>query len=193
MFAFGGGGSGGGSLPALSANSVGVVDPATGAIDDEVSDVPTPTRVAAGEDAIWVTSSDDEQRLPHRRGLARASRQTIQVGDGPTGIAFGAGDVWVANTLAGTVSRIDPEANEVVGEPIRVGNSPTAVAFGEGAVWVTNVDDASVSRIDPTDGSVKTIDVGAAGRGIAVGARRDLDQRQRPEPRRPPRSEDERA
>ena len=42
----------------MSANSVGVVDPATGAIDDEVTDVPTPTRVAASEDAIWVTSTD---------------------------------------------------------------------------------------------------------------------------------------
>ena len=48
----------------------------------------------------------------------------------------------MANTLAGTVSRIDADSNEVVGEPIRVGNGPTAVAFGEGSVWVTNVDDA---------------------------------------------------
>ena len=45
-FAFGGGTTGG-SLSTLSANSVGVVDPATGAIDDETTDVPTPTRVAA--------------------------------------------------------------------------------------------------------------------------------------------------
>jgi YVTN family beta-propeller protein len=168
VFAFGGD-SGGSSLAALSANSVGIVDAASGAIDDEVSDLPTPTRVAASEDAIWVTSSDTNS-VSRIDSNSHELRDTIRVGDGPTGIAFGAGDVWIANTLGGTVSRIDADATEVVGDPIRVGNSPTAVAFGEGAVWVTNVDDQSVSRINPTSGTVvKTIDVGAVGRGIAVG------------------------
>ena len=168
VFAFGGG-SGGSSLSALSANSVGVVNPATGAIDDEVSEVPTPTRVAASDDAIWVTSADTNS-VSRIDVSSNELRNTLRVGDGPSGIAFGAGDVWVANTLAGTVSRIDPDSNDLVGEPIRVGNSPTAVTFGEGSIWVTNVDDASVSRIDPADGSVETFDVGAAGRGIAAGA-----------------------
>ena len=168
VFAFGGG-SGGSPLSALGANSLGIVDAKSGAINDEVSDVPTPTRVAGGEDMIWVTSSDTNS-VSRIDADSHELRDTLRVGDGPTGIAFGAGDVWVANTLAGTVSRIDPEANEVVGDPIRVGNSPTAVAFGEGSVWVTNVDDQTVSRIDPKRGAVtKTIDVGAAGRGIAAG------------------------
>ena len=168
VFAFGGG-SDGRSLSALPANSVGVVDATTGAINDEVSDVPAPTRVAAGGNAIWVTSSDTNS-VSRIDAESHELRNTLRVGDGPTGIAFGAGDVWVANTLAGTVSRIDPEANEVVGEPLRVGNSPTAVAYGEGSIWVTNADDQTVSRIDPKEGAVvKTIDVGAAGRGIATG------------------------
>ena len=51
VFAFGGG-SGESALSALSANSLGIVDPTTGSIDDEVSSLPTPTRVAASEDAI---------------------------------------------------------------------------------------------------------------------------------------------
>ena len=167
VFAFGGG-SGGSSLSALSGDSVGIVNAATGAIDGEVSDVPTPTRVAASEDAIWVTSADTNS-VYRIDASSNELRDTIRVGDGPSGIAFGAGDVWVANALAGTVSRIDPDSNDVVGEPIRVGNNPTAVAFGEGSVWVTNVDDRTVSRINPKDESVETFDVGAAGRGIAVG------------------------
>src|ERR1051326_2965167 len=56
VFAFGGG-SGGSSLAAIGANSIGIVDAASGSIDDQVSDVPTPTRVASGAGAIWVTSS----------------------------------------------------------------------------------------------------------------------------------------
>src|SRR6266545_355805 len=167
VFAFGGG-SGGSSLSALSGNSVGIVNAATGAIDGEVSDVPTPTRVASGDDAIWVTSADTNT-VSRIDANSHELRDTIRVGDGPSGIAFGGGDIWVANTLAGTVSRIDPDSNDVVGDPIRVGNNPTAVAFGEGAVWVTNVDDRSVSRINPESGDVETFDVGAAGRGVAVG------------------------
>src|SRR6266508_5772731 len=112
VFAFGGG-SGGSSLSALSANSVGIVDATSGSIDDEISDVPTPTRVTAGEEAIWVTSSDTNS-VSRIDANSHQLRQTIQVGDGPSGIAVGAGDVWVANSLAGTVSRIDVAANRLV-------------------------------------------------------------------------------
>jgi YVTN family beta-propeller protein len=169
MLAFGGGSSQA-SLSRMSANSVGIIDPSSGAIVDEVADIPSPTRVASGEGAIWVTSSQANS-VYRIDALSRELRQTIRVGDGPTGIAVGRGDVWVANTLAGTVSRIDTDSNEPVGEPIHVGNGPTAVAFGEGSVWVTNVDDQTVSRIDPVTGRVKaTLPVAAAGRGIAVGS-----------------------
>jgi YVTN family beta-propeller protein len=61
----------------------------------------------------------------------------IQVGNGPTGIAFGVGGAWVANSLDGTVSRIDPETNAVRGV-IPVGNGPAAVAVDRRGVWVSN-------------------------------------------------------
>jgi YVTN family beta-propeller protein len=169
VFAFGGG-SEGTTLARVDANSVGVVDPSSGAIVADVPDVPTPTRMTSGARAIWVTSSP-ENNVYRIDPESHELRQTIRVGDGPSGIAVGGGDVWVANALGGTVSRIDADSNEVVGEPIQVGNNPTAVAFGEGSIWVTNVDDQTVSRIDPSTGRVTaTIDVGASGRGIAVGS-----------------------
>jgi YVTN family beta-propeller protein len=168
VFAFGGG-SGGNALVQIDGNAVGVVDTATGNIDSEVADVPTPSRITSGADSIWVTSAQDNS-VSRIDEASRQLHQTITVGDGPTGIAFGAEKVWVANSLDGTVTRIDPVANDVAGDPIRVGNTPTAIAFGEGAVWVTNVDDRSVSRINPRTLRVEPFDVGAAGRGIAVGA-----------------------
>ena len=61
---------------------------------------------------------------------------TIPVGDGPEAVAVGAGAVWVANRLDGTVSRIDPEANEVVAT-IAVGNAPSGLAFADGQIWLT--------------------------------------------------------
>ena len=79
--------------------------------------------------------------------------QTIDVGNGPAGIAVGAGFVWVANSLDGTVSRIDPrQRGGRAQQTIRVGNQPVGVAAGEGAVWVANTADKTLSRIDPETG-----------------------------------------
>ena len=58
----------------------------------------------------------------------------IHVGNGPLDLTVGVGAVWVTNTLDGTVSRIDPQTNEVT--EIRVGSSPEGVAVGDGSVWV---------------------------------------------------------
>jgi DNA-binding beta-propeller fold protein YncE len=62
--------------------------------------------------------------------------ERIAVGRGAAGLAVGAGSVWVANALDGTVSRIDPRRGEVV-ETIEVGGLLQDVAVGAGGVWVT--------------------------------------------------------
>ena len=65
---------------------------------------------------------DGESGRAHRSGDGKIV-QTIPVGNGPTGIAFGSGAAWVANSLDGTVSRIDPETNSVAAV-IPVGERP---------------------------------------------------------------------
>src|SRR5689334_8008048 len=72
----------------------------------------------------------------------------IPVGSSPHRLAVGDGMVWVANSGTNTVSRIDPETNEVV-DTIVVGQAPVSISVGEGAVWVGNNLGSSVSRIDP--------------------------------------------
>ena len=74
--------------------------------------------------------------------------QSITVGNGPSGIAFGHGAAWVANTLDGTVSRIDPETNSQAAV-IPIGNGPTAVAVDTRGVWVSNEFGGTLVRIDP--------------------------------------------
>jgi streptogramin lyase len=61
---------------------------------------------------------------------------TIPVGDGPTGIAFGVGSVWVAESLAHAVVRLDPHSGAVL-KTIEVGASPDSVVVANGSVWVT--------------------------------------------------------
>jgi YVTN family beta-propeller protein len=60
--------------------------------------------------------------------------QSIRVGNGPTGIGFGADRVWVANSQDGTVSTIDPQTGEI--GTLRLGFRPVAVAVDQRAVWV---------------------------------------------------------
>ena len=61
---------------------------------------------------------------------------TIPVGQQPSGIAVGAGSVWVASG-DGTVSRIDPATDRVTAT-IAVGGTPSGVTVDDKAgVWVS--------------------------------------------------------
>ncbi len=112
----------------------------------------------------------------------------IRVGNGPTGIAFGDGSAWVANSLDGTVSRIDPATNSVAAT-IPTGGTPTGVAVdASGVVWVANQYGGTLQRIDPkTNQPGKPIDVGNQPQGIEIGGRTTSRERHRPAGRRPPR------
>jgi len=59
----------------------------------------------------------------------------VPVGSRPAAIAIGGGEVWVANSGDGTVSRIDPATNEVV-VIITIGGAPVGVAVSGETVWV---------------------------------------------------------
>ena len=93
---------------------------------------------------------------------------SIQVGNGPTGIAFGQGAAWVANSLDGTVSRIDPDTNSVTAT-VATGNGPDAVAIDPRGIWVSNQFDGNVVRIDPTRNQVaQRVSVGSRPLGLAI-------------------------
>jgi hypothetical protein len=85
------------------------------------------------------------------------------------GITFGAGSVWIANTGPHTVTRVDPERNEIVGtipigDPlVDVLHGPTLLAFDHGSLWVLDgaADCGCVRRVDPsTNRIVATIPLG---------------------------------
>ena len=120
------------------------------------------------------------------RGRWRASTprthavvETLPVGSSPSGIAVGAGAVWVTDNLGQSVSRVDPAVDRVV-QTIPVGNGPEGVAVGEGAVWVANSSDGTLSRIDPVTGACGRHHRAGRGRhrrhrrrGCGVGERRE--------------------
>jgi YVTN family beta-propeller protein len=57
------------------------------------------------------------------------------VGNQPSDVAVAQGSVWVTNHCDGTVSRIDPASNRVVGT-IELGYHPGGLAVGDGFAWV---------------------------------------------------------
>lgn len=105
---------------------------------------------------------------------------TIPVGEAPSGMAVGAGALWVANEGDGTVSRVDPATNRVVAT-YRVGGEPDDVAVQGGIVWVADGSRGVVTPLDPESGTTRPplrigpgghIDL-AAGRGYVWAVARD--------------------
>ncbi len=75
---------------------------------------------------------------------------TIRVGNAPSGVAVGEGSVWVTNAGDSSVSRIDPETNEVSQTLPASEPGPTGIAVGDGALWVADSIGAALLRVDPT-------------------------------------------
>jgi YVTN family beta-propeller protein len=92
-----------------------------------------PTGIAVAPDAVWVANSGDG--TVSRIDPTAYSTVTIPVADEPVAVAVSPDAVWVASR-SGVVSRIDPEANEVVAE-IELESALAGIAAGLGYVWVT--------------------------------------------------------
>ena len=157
--------------PGQSSVSVSRIDP-----DYNVSGAPlqignvvpnAPGAVAAKGSSVWVAPSNGRlTRLDALTGGVQG--QPVDPNASPSGVAVGEGAVWLTDTEAGNVIRVD-SARLVT--PFPVGNGPTAIAVGAGGVWVVDSLDDAVVRIDPGTRSVTaTIPVGRSPAGVAVGA-----------------------
>jgi YVTN family beta-propeller protein len=157
---------GGHSAVSVADDSLAVVDAHSGRLLADTGVGATPTAVAFGEGAYWVTNADGDtvSRINPR---TNAVVQPITVGNGPSGIATGAGAVWVVNSLDGTVSRIDPGTNTVV-HTIGVGTEPVGIVYAAGSVWVANAGDGTISRIDSKSDRPTTLPIAAT--QLAFGA-----------------------
>ena len=154
------------SLSGIREDHVGLID----ADRPDHGRVPRRARAAGRGRRRWLGVG---RQPTGRNGLADRSRRaivTIDVGGEPTGLAFGAGSLWVADGQGRTVAQVDPDTNKVE-ERMDVGNAAHAVAFGSGAVWVASAVDATVVKIDLASGrTTKPIAVEARPSALAAGA-----------------------
>jgi YVTN family beta-propeller protein len=164
-------GSGGG-LGHVDPNHVGVINPATNEIVDQIQVGIRPGPVAVGPGTVWVGNLDDRS-LTKIDAKQRTSSGTFPLDNRtPTGIALGAGSVWVAHGGLGKLAQVDPQFGqvaktiEIAGEALGTVNG--AVTVGEGSVWAV-YGDSTVARVDPAAVTVagRTF-AGAAPAGVAV-------------------------
>ena len=83
---------------------------------------------------------------------------------GARSLTVAGGMLWVLKG-AGTVVRVNPATNAVVGKPLRVPTDAEAITVGDGALWVASV--AAGDLAAPGDDAVTRIDL-ASGRMLAT-------------------------
>jgi serine/threonine-protein kinase len=74
----------------------------------------------------------------------------VGVGDGPAGMTYAGGYLWVANNGSNTVSKLEPSAGSVVGT-FAVGRGPFGVVFDGNNIWVASMGAGTVSKIRPAN------------------------------------------
>ena len=124
-----------------------------------------PGGIAPAPRGMWVSSTSTGQLLLVD-AKTNSVTQSVPIGNGPTGVAVGAGAVWVANAPDGTVSRFDPTTGRI--RKIALDKSPTGIAYSHGEVWVAVGRSGHVLRVDPATGSVRRIAVGNEPSGMAI-------------------------
>jgi class 3 adenylate cyclase len=161
-----------GGLSVVRPNHVGIIDPKTNDIVDEIQVGLRPGPVAVGGGMVWIGNLD-ERTLTKIDAKGRTSAGTYPLDNRtPTGIAVGAGSVWVAHGALGKLAAVDPEFGQVTktidvaGEAL--GSANGSVAVGAGAVWAV-YGDSTLARVDPTRLSVtgRTL-TGSAPAGIVI-------------------------
>jgi class 3 adenylate cyclase/streptogramin lyase len=164
-----------GGLSGVRANRVGVIDPQTNEIVDEIPVGIRPGPLAVGEGSVWVGNLQDRTLMRIDTGQRSAAGTVTLDNRTPTGIAVGARAVWVAHGLLGSVSRVDPQFGRVTSTLEVTTTSPVtferagAVAFGAGSVWAVH-GDSTLSRIEPAGVRVSgSASAGAAPAAIVVG------------------------
>ena len=138
--------SGGGGLSGVHANHVGIIDPASGDIVDEVEVGAGPGPVAFGDGTVWVGNQDEETLTPIDAETRKPGRLVTLENRTPTGIVVDRTGVWVANGEwpGGSLQRVDPKFGRVTStiEDADAGK----VTLGDGALWA--VLDSTLAKIN---------------------------------------------
>ena len=145
-------------------NEVVQIDPRSNRVSQKVPIGALPFNLLLTRDALWVTSYVDDAIVRVDPASGRVVTTIKVPGNGPTGMVDAGGFMWVANSRAGSLSRIDPQKNTIEQTtPIMcpstclAGSEPLAVATTGPAVWVRNVGNGTVARVNARSARVEAM------------------------------------
>ncbi len=99
---------------------------------------------------------------------ARPAVRRYQLGGRPDTISAGGGYVWVSDSFAGVLNRINPASKKPI--PVEPAGFPTDVsAAGKGSAWLALADAGAVQRVTATEGAAEPVKVGAFPFQVAAG------------------------
>lgn len=108
-------------------------------VDGESQEIPvgdSPTRMVAGEDAIWVANFN--ARSVSRIDPGSGDVTEILVGGKPGAIAFAGSHVWVLRPGSDSFVLIDTESGRWTGHAYAVAEAPQDITAGQGYVWIVS-------------------------------------------------------
>ncbi len=107
--------------------------------------------------------STESAAAPPRQPAVRR----IEVGGRPDAIAAGGGYIWVGDSFAGTVKRLNPASKKPI--PVEPAGFPTDVAGDGGGAWLALPDRGAVQRLSADEGAAEPVKVKGFPFQIAAG------------------------
>ena len=124
-------------------------------------DFTAPTEAAVGAGSVWVAEANKVFRVDpgtlHIQKVIPVNQADL--------LAYGDGALWVGQSNASSISKIDPKTNQVV-QTVKLHNFVGDIEVGGGFVWVGLTPDDAVWKIDTNGTVLKTIDIGHGSSGF---------------------------
>lgn len=127
------------------------LDPANGEVLGSTDLPNVPSNLLLAEDRLWTANSFAASISSV--ALDGSVLGDFPVDDGPLGLAYDGGSLWVAHPESGTLGRVNP-ADGSLAESFPLAGEPTAVAFDGRNLWVALAAQNEVAAIDPTSGAI---------------------------------------
>lgn len=127
-----------------------------------------PWDVATGEESIWVSLAGSGRELL-RYDTDGAVIDTIPIGTGYGGVAFGEDTVWLANADDALLASVDPVSRKLTRFPLEGAERPQDLAIDGDSIWITDDLGSQLLRFDIQTEGVTPIALDGPPSGIASG------------------------
>ncbi len=148
--------------------SLTAIDPTAGTVRDVFPAPPGAAAVRGGFGSLWVSVANGSVvRMDPADGSTQA---TIATGEGSRFMTVTDDAVWVLDNVDGTVSRVDPDTDEVVATVTVSAGSVEGgdIAAGEGSVWARTTEELATEVDAQTNEVVRVLGPPAGSGSVAV-------------------------